>query len=69
MLAIKIFQKNVQKRSIVLRASKLFNTLRSINLIPENYDSMTKSEVETIVHHLKDVYILNNSELVGPIFS
>ena len=57
-----------QRQSIINRATKLFNTLRTNSVLPNNVEGLSCKEISKIYHEIKTSYILNNPELVSHIF-
>ena len=54
--------------SVSYRATKLFNMLKTCGVIPHNILDLPFSKISHLYHNWKDLYILQNRELIKHIF-
>ena len=59
----------LERFSIKLRASKLYNKLKTIGIIPSDLDLNSVQKVTDFCHHLKNSYLVCNNELSKFVFS
>ncbi len=59
----------IERSSLKFRGSKLFNILLENVILSNNFDQIDETNFATIVHTLRDSYILSNYQLIKSIFS
>ena len=59
---------NLQKFSIQVRGAKLVNFLLEHDILGANYDQLSESEIEILIHKFRDSIILQNEALIKRIF-
>ena len=63
-----LVKRQIERHSIKIRATKLFNLLNRSGVIPENISDMNINFISNFYHNLKFLYIHQNYELVKHIF-
>ena len=59
---------NLQRFSIQVRGAKLVNFLLEHDILGANYDQLSESEIEILIHKFRDSIILQNEALIRRIF-
>ena len=59
---------NSQRFSIQVRGAKLINFLLENDILSPNYDQLSESEIEILIHKFRDSIILQNEALIKRIF-
>ena len=59
---------NLQRFSIQVRGAKLVNFLLENDILGTNYDQLSESEIENLIHKFRDSIILQNEALIKRIF-
>ena len=62
LLNIPIRECKVERNSVQIRGSVLYNKLRLIGVLPDNVENVTSKNLSDICHKVKYSYICNNSE-------
>ena len=68
LLAEPFCKRQIERFSVRYRATKLFNMLKTCGVIQHNILDLPFSKISHLYHNWKDIYILQNHELIKHIF-
>ena len=63
-----LLKRKNERYSIQYRATKLYNTLKTNSILPDDVQNLNLSQISKIFHDVKFLYILQNYALVKHIF-
>ena len=63
-----LLKRKIERYSIQYRATKLYNTLKTNSILPDDVQNLKLSQISKIFHDVKFLYILQNYTLVKHIF-
>ena len=67
-LKIKLCRTKLKRNSIYFRSSRLYNTLLSADILPENVKSLSASQLSAFVHRFRDNFLIGNNDVINSVF-
>ena len=64
-----ICKKKLERTSIRFRGAKLYNKIKTMQIIPANLENGSQAEMTSFCHKLKNSYLVSNYELIGFVFN
>ena len=68
LLKVKLCRTKMERNSIYYRSAKLFNSLQSMQLLPDNITNLTPNQLTSFVHSFRMNFLIGNETIIKVIF-